>query len=436
MKPSQASPSQAGVFTPRLFGALGDGQTLDTCAMQAAIDACARFGGGTVCVPAGRYLVGTLFFRDHVTLHLDTGATLLGSQDPADYPVTSNRWEGMEQPTYAPLIAGNRLENIAITGRGTIDGQGESWWQAFNKKTLAHPRPRLIGFADCHNVLIEGITCTNSPAWTVNPVRCENVIIHGLTIINPPNSPNTDGINPDSCRGVRISDCYVSVGDDCITIKSGTQHELPDRRAPCRDITITNCLLERGHGGIVIGSEMSGGVRNVVVSNCVFIGTDRGIRIKSRRGRGGVVEDVSVTNIIMDGVLCPFTMNLYYHCGGAQGDKTVADKNPLPIDHGTPVFRRIHISHVTAVDVKTAAGFLYGLAEIPLEDISFTDISVRLSSGAKPDYPEMADDIQRMSQAGFFIRNARRIRFERVDVTGQTGAAFDVDASVSAIINP
>ena len=169
--------------------------------------------------------------RDNITLHLEAGATLLGSQNPADYPVTSNRWEGVEQLTYAPLIAGNGLKNIAITGRGTIDGQGESWWQAFNEKTLAYPRPRLIGFADCHNVLIEGITLINSPAWTINPVRCENVNIRGLTIINPPDSPNTDGINPDSCRLVRISDCYVSVGDDCITIKAGTQHEHPDRRA-------------------------------------------------------------------------------------------------------------------------------------------------------------------------------------------------------------
>jgi polygalacturonase len=342
----------------------------------------------------------------------------------------------MEQLTYAPLLAGNEIKNIAITGGGTIDGQGESWWRGFKNKTLAYPRPRLIGFADCHNVLIEGITLVNSPAWTVNPVRCENVNIHGLTIINPPDSPNTDGINPDSCRLVRISDCYVSVGDDCITIKAGTQHERPDRVASCRDIAITNCTLERGHGGVVIGSEMSGGVQNVVISNCILIGTDRGIRFKSRRGRGGIIENVNVTNIIMDGVLCPFTMNLYYHCGSSKGDKTVADKNPLPLDNGTPVIRSIHISHVTAVNVKIAAGFLYGLAEKPLEDISFTDISVSLSGGAEPDYPEMADDIPSMSQAGFFVRNACRIRFERVGVSGQIGAAFDIDDSVSAVINP
>ncbi len=174
---------------------------------------------------------------------------------------------------------------------------------------------------------------------------------------------------------MHISDCHVSVGDDCITLKAGNQFEMPDLRASCRDITITNCTLERGHGGVVIGSEMSGGVQNVVISNCVFIGTDRGIRLKSRRGRGGTVEHVRVNNLVMDGVLCPFTMNLYYHCG-ARGDQTVSDKNARPVDEGTPIIRHIHFSNITATGVSTAAGFFYGLAEMPLEDISFTDVSI------------------------------------------------------------
>lgn len=409
---------------------------MDTRELQSAIDARAARGGGTVIVPAGKHLIGAIFFRDNLTLHLEAGATLLGSQNPADYPVTPNRWEGAEQLTYAPLLAGNNLKNIAITGRGTIDGQGDFWWRGFREKTLAYPRPRLIGFADCQNVLIEGVTLTNSPAWTVNPVRCENVNVRGVTIINPSDSPNTDGINPDSCRLVRISDCFVSVGDDCITLKSGTQFEHPDLLQPCRDITITNCTLERGHGGVVIGSEMSGDVQNVTISNCVLVGTDRGIRMKSRRGRGGVVENVRVTNLIMDGVLCPFTMNLYYHCNGAKGDTTVSDKNPRPVDDGTPAFRNIHYSHITAVDVKIAAGFFYGLAEMPLEDISLTDISVSLTRGTDPDYPEMADDIPSLSQAGFFIRNARNIRLDNVQVHNQLGPAFDLDASVEADIRP
>jgi polygalacturonase len=428
-------------ISPLNFGAAGDGQTLDQAALQAAIDACAACGGGTVYLPAGRYLTGTLFFRDNITLHLDAGATLLGSQNPADYPVISSRWEGAEQLTYAPLITGIGLKNIAITGQGTVDGQGDPWWRARREKTLAYPRPRLISFSDCRGVLIEGVTLTNSPAWTVNPVRCENVNVRGITIINPPDSPNTDGINPDSCRLVRISDCYISVGDDCIAIKSGTQYDQPQRRAACRDITITNCTLERGHGGVVIGSEMSGGVQNVVISNCVLIGTDRGIRLKSRRGRGGVVEIVRVSNLVMDGVHCPFTMNLYYHCNLAKGDRSVSDKNPQPVDDATPAFRGIHFSHISAVNVKIAAGFFYGLAEMPLEDISLSDISIALTGGsdavgivAEP--PEMADDIPSMSQAGFFIRNAHNLRFNSVQITGQTGPAFDLDETVEAVICP
>lgn len=402
--------------------------------LQAAIDRCAAQGGGTVVVPPGQHTSGALFFRDNITLHLEAGATLLASQNPADYPIISTRWEGVEQPAYAPFISGKGLKNIAITGRGTIDGQGAPWWKAYREKTLAHPRPRLIGFADCDNLLIEGVTLTNSPAWTINPVRCHNVNVRGVTIINPPDSPNTDGINPDSCRLVRISDCYVSVGDDCITIKSGTQFENPALLQPCRDITITNCTLERGHGGVVIGSEMSGGVQNVAISNCVFIGTDRGIRLKSRRGRGGTVENVRVSNVIMDGVLCPFTINLYYHCNGAKGDTTVSDKAPHPVDTSTPAFRNIHYSHITAVDVKIAAGFLYGLAEMPLEDVSLSDISVTLSGGADADYPEMADDIPSMTQAGFFIRNAHNLRLSNVQVHNQNGPAFDVDGSVTQLV--
>ncbi|MBN2117296.1 MAG: glycoside hydrolase family 28 protein [Anaerolineales bacterium] len=425
----------ASVWNVRERGATGDGHTLDSPSIQAAIEACAQRGGGTVYLPAGRYLTGSLFLRDNITLYLDAGAMILGSENPEDYPVIHSRWEGRHQDTHAPLIGGDHLQNIAVLGRGIIDGQGAVWWQAKKEETLAHPRPRLVSFSDCSNVLLEGLTAINSPSWTINPVHCQNVNIRGITIINPADSPNTDGINPDSCRLVRISDCHVSVGDDCITIKSGTEDEHPDHCAPCRDITITNCTLERGHGGVVIGSEMSGGVRNVVISNCVFIGTDRGIRIKSRRGRGGIIEDIRVSNLIMDGVLCPFTMNLYYHIG-ERGNLNVSDKNPRSVNDGTPRLRRIHFSHITARDVKHAAGFLYGLAEMPLEDISLSDISISVSAEADSGYPEMADDIPSMSQAGFFIRNARRIRLEHVQVTGQVGKAFDLDESVEAVIIP
>lgn len=425
---------RSALYNPLDFGASGDGQTDDTHALQAALDACAAQGGGTVWVPAGRYVSGSLFLHSHLDLHLDAGAVLLGSQDPAAYPVIESRWEGAQQPVHAAFINGQNLENVSISGPGTLDGRGETWWRAYQNHTLDYPRPRLVAFSDCRNVRLQDFTACNSPAWTINPVRCENVTIQGLTITNPPDSPNTDGINPDSCRRVLISGCRVSVGDDCITLKAGTQFEQPEHRAACRDIIITGCILERGHGGIVIGSEMSGDVTDVLIANCIFLGTDRGLRFKSRRGRGGVVENIRAANLLMDRVLCPVTINLYYHCNGAQGDPTVADKNPRPVDAGTPAFRRIHISQVSAVGVRLAAGFLYGLAELPLEDITFSDISFAIAPGAEPAPPEMADDIPSLAQAGLFIRNARRVRLSNVQVSGQIGPAFDLDSTVEAEI--
>jgi len=199
--------------------------------------------------------------------------------------------------------------------------------------------------------------------------------------------------------------------------------------------------MVHGHGGVVFGSETSGGIRNVVISNCVFTGTDRGIRFKSRRGRGGVVEDVRVTNIVMVGVLCPFTMNLYY-APGARGNKEVSDKKPHPVTAATPRFRRIHLSHITARQAQYAAAFLFGLAEMPVEDVSFSDISVAMSPDAEAGYPDMAEDLELMQRAGFFVRNAHGLRLHNVEVTGQRGPALllsdvaDVDISACSTRTP
>jgi polygalacturonase len=405
------------------FGAARDGRALATDALQAAIDVAAQHGGGTVYLPAGNYVTGSLFLRSRITLHLDAGATLLGSENPSDYPMIHSRWEGVERETYAPLITGDHLHQIAIVGRGTIDGRGERWWKMHKDKTLRYPRPRLISFSDCTNVLIEGITATRSPSWTIHPVRCENVTVHQVSVANPADSPNTDGINPDSCRHVHIANCHIDVGDDCIAIKAGTEAEAADKRAPCEDITITNCTMVHGHGGVVIGSEMSGGVRNVVIANCVFTQTDRGIRMKSRRGRGGTVEDVRVTNVVMRDVLCPFTINMFYG-PGAWDDSRVTNKTPYPVDEGTPVFRHIQLSHCTARDVQHAAAFLYGLPERPIEDVSFEDISISLAVQASAGSPEMAPGLEPVSRAGFLAQHVRGLYLRRVNVTGQVGAPF------------
>lgn len=410
----------------RDFGAIGDGVRLDTGALQSAIDHCASTGGGTVEVPTGRYLSGAIVLRDYVTVHLDAGATLLGSESPQDYPLVRARWEGRHRDTYAPLIGGSGLRNVAITGRGTIDGCGAPWWARQRAGRLEHPRPRLISIAESTNVLIEDVTLTNSPSWTINPVRCENVTVDRVTIINPHDSPNTDGINPDSCRYVRIANCYIDVGDDCITIKSGIETEEPELQAPCENITVTGCTMVHGHGGVVIGSEMSGDVRNVVVANCVFTRTERGIRIKSRRGRGGIVEDVRVANVIMRDVLCPFTINLYYNFL-AKGDPLVSDLSSRRVDRGTPRVRHVRFTGVTARDAHYAAAFLYGLPEMPIEDVAFSDVAISLATEARSGRPEMMDGLEPMSRAGFVARHVRGLRLDRVDVSGQSGEAFVLD---------
>jgi polygalacturonase len=428
------------VFSIRDYGAVGDGRTLDTPAIQAAIEACRRAGGGTVYVPAGGYVTGSIFLRSDITLYLDAGATLLGSLETVDYPVVDNRWEGASRRTHAPLIGGDDLENIAVIGQGTVEGRGKFWWDMYSEGTLNYPRPRLISFGRCVNVLVEGVTLTNSPSWTFHPFNCENVTVDKVTIVNPANSPNTDGINPESCRNVHVANCHVDVGDDCVTIKSGTECGR-GRLSPCENIAITNCTMVHGHGGVVIGSEMSGDVRHVVISNCVFMGTDRGIRLKSRRERGGVVEDIRVTNVVMKDVLCPFIMNLYYGCG-AWGADRISDKSPWPVNEGTPCFRRVHFSDITAREVQYAAAFIYGLAEMFVEDVSFSNVAISMARDAEAGDPAMAPDMEPMQRAGFFACNVRRLRFHNVEVADQLGPVFiltdvaDVDISGCATHTP
>lgn len=411
-------------------GAVGDGVTVCTPALQRAIDTCAQAGGGTIFVPAGNYLTGTLWLRSNITLHLDAGARLIGVGDVSAFPVWASKWEGTAEPSHAGLIAGEGLENIAITGRGTIDGGGPVWWDLHHRRALQYFRPRLVRIVDCRNVLIDGVTFTNSAAWTLNPVACDNVTITRVTVKNPPDSPNTDGINPDSCRNVHISDCHIDVGDDCITIKSGSEEDGRSHLRPCENIAISNCTMLHGHGGVVIGSEMSGGVRNVVISNCVFTGTDRGIRIKSRRGRGNAVEDLRVNNIVMDNVLCPLVLNMFYGCG-AWGDSKVTDQSPRAVNETTPRFRRMRFSNITARRVKYAAAYILGLPEMWVDDVSFDGISIYLDpDNAVGGSPAMAPGVPDLCRAGFIVRNARNIKLRNIDIFDQKGPTITVrDAS-------
>ncbi|WP_277209416.1 glycoside hydrolase family 28 protein [Isoptericola croceus] len=401
----------------------------ETVALQGRIDAAARAGGGTVVVPAGLHRTGALRLRSHVELHLESGAHLQFVPDPALYPAVHARWEGAPATIHSPCLYAQGEKDVAITGLGTIDGGGAPWWDTFrhDRDALAHPRPTLIGLHDCERVTIRDVTLRNSPSWTVHPLRCDGVTITNVVIVNPPDSPNTDGIDPESSRNVRISDCHIDVGDDCIVIKAGTERD--PQKIACENITITNCTMVHGHGGVVIGSEMSGGVRNVVISNCVFEGTDRGIRIKARRGRGGVVEDVRVMNVVMRGVMCPFVINPFYFCGPGGTEPYVADRSPHPVDDSTPVFRRIHLAHVTARDVHAAAGYLYGLPEQPLSEVTLDDVVVSFAPDAVAGYPAMADGVEAMARAGFHLGYLADSDLSRVRVDGVDGPGLVITES-------
>jgi polygalacturonase len=417
-----------GALDVRAYGAVPDGKTKCTEAVRKAIDTAAAQGGGTVYFPAGQFLIGPIRLKSHITLYLDAGAVVKFSTDFDDYlPMVPSRWEGIEVTNFSPLISAFDAEDIAICGRGTLDGQGKAWWDYYHQVAaagvsasrskwqeefrlrnadaiassgykllaLGFLRPPFIQPYRCKNVLIEGVTVTNSPFWTVTPLYCENVTIHAVTVHNP-ESPNTDGINPDSCRNVHISDCDISVGDDCITIKSGRDADGRRVGRPAENYTITNCTMAHGHGGVVIGSEMSGGVRNITIANCVFDGTDRGIRIKSARGRGGVIEDVRVSNVVMRQIRREaIVLTTFY-------EKSA----PEPASERTPVFRNIRFSGITG-DAKVA-GELTGLAEKPLQGISFSDVQLDASRG-------------------FTLTDAEDVSFHQVVINTEKGPAIVAD---------
>lgn len=416
-------------------GASNNGEKKITHIIDKTIDLVSKAGGGTIFFPAGEYLTGPIVLKSNITIHLDAGAVLKFSDDFDDYlPMVQSRWEGIDVINFSPLFYAFEAENITITGQGTIDGQGKKWWDyhhwlysqpkdfkskwqeefARHNPDVLYPdepgmiergflRPPFIQPMYCKNVLIEGITITNSPFWTVNPEFCDNVVVTNVTINNP-ESPNTDGINPESCRNVHISNCHISVGDDCITIKSGKDRAGRKMDTPCENITITNCTMLNGHGGVVIGSEMSGGVKKVTISNCIFEGTDRGIRIKSTRGRGGVVEDIRVSNIIMKGIRKEaIKLNMFY-------SKTDYE----PVSERTPAFRNIHFSNITGEAYQ--AGFLLGLEELKIKDITF-------------------NDIQLDSEKGFSIEDAENIEFHNVKVDTEQGPSIIALDTKNLVIN-
>lgn len=417
------------------YGVIGDGKTNNTKKIAEVIAKLKEIGGGTLYFPPGEYVTGSIMLGDNMTLYLEGGAIILGSENPDDYPMLTNKEiEGYNRGGHAGLVCAVKAKRVTVTGRGIIDGRGYYWWDDPENQH----RPRAFQPILCNNVRLEGITIKNSAMWTVHPICCLNVVIDGISVRNPADSPNTDGINPESCRNVRISNCSITVGDDCVTLKSGTEDDDLQKQHACENITITNCTMNDGHGGVVIGSEMSGGVRNVTISNCVFNGTDRGIRIKTRRKRGGFVKDVRIDNIIMYDVFSPLTINGYYQCGGTDpNDEELFSLKARPVEDNTPVFKNIYISNITAREVKCAAGYIYGLPEMPVKGLHIDNFVCTMTKGEHnvASEPIMAWHVDPVSHYGFYCANMKDVCFNNIHITAEQSPSIIIEQSDSVKIS-
>lgn len=421
----------------RDHGAKPGGEFKNTTAIAHAIRACADAGGGRVFVPAGRWLTGPIHLQSNIELHLAQDAELVFSDRFEDYlPVVLVRVGGVELYNYSPFIYARDCTNVALTGPGKLNGNSQAWWAWKSKETRrlfelaprgvpveqrvfgtpeAAIRPNFVVFLNCRNVLMEGFTIGGGPNWTIHPVYCENVIIRRVHVLTE--GPNNDGIDPDSCRNVLIEHCVFDTGDDCVVLKSGYNEDGWRVARPTENVVMRWCSSRRGHGGLVIGSEMSGDVRNVYLYDCDFTGTDRAIRIKSRRGRGGVVENVWADNLrVRDMRAEVVILNMDY---GADRNQAFTEKAPL--------FRNIHIRNVTAQGAPVAIR-LAGLEDSMIQNINFADMTIASTQGV------LATNVQGLTftnvtiQAGigpaYSLTNAIDVDIQGPSVAGVADAPF------------
>lgn len=421
------------------YGAIGNGEHLCTESFAQAIDALVDKGGGKLIVPAGVWFTGPIILKSNINLHLEKGAVILFSPDVDLYPLVETSFEGLDTRRCQSPISGRALMNVAITGHGAIDGNGHFWrplkrekvnestWKetisrggVFKRPTYWFPypeslkgdsisdmnvprnlkteeewqnirhflRPVMLSLIDCKNVLLEGVIFQNSPAWNLHPLMCENIIIDDIQVRNPSYAQNGDGLDLESCKNVLIVNSTFDVGDDGICIKSGKDEDGRKRGCPTENVIVDGCTVFKGHGGFVVGSEMSGGVRNISVANCQFLGTDVGLRFKSKRGRGGVVENIWVKNVsMMDIATEPVTFNLYY--GGLSavellesGIKQPDEVTPMPVDETTPIFKNIYIDNLVCSGARRALLF-NGIPEMPIDGITLQNIDITSTYGAE-----------------------------------------------------
>ncbi len=418
--------------------AIPDGHTLNTKAINSAIETLSKKGGGVVLVPSGLWLTGPIVLKSNINLHLAIGATLLFTDDKTQFPLVKANWEGLPQMRNQSPISANNETNIAITGKGIIDGNGDGWravksdkltnsqWKKLvasggvlseDKKTWypsetflkgskmpANPgqikedrdaayyesikdflRPNLLLLTSCKNILLEGVTFQNSPAWCLHPLMCENLTVRNVFVKNPWYAQNGDGIDAESCKNVLIENSVFDVGDDALCMKSGRDAEGRKRNMPIENVIIRGCTVYAAHGGFVIGSEMSGGARNIYVSNCTFIGTDIGLRFKTTRGRGGLVENIFIKDIYMKDIPAEAILfDMYYMAKdpvALDGEKRELPKVEFkPVDETTPQFQNFTISNVYCNGAEKAI-FIRGIPEMHVKNIKLENMVFQSNKG-------------------------------------------------------
>jgi polygalacturonase len=400
----------------RDYGAVGDGVFLNTDAFAQAINHVSEVGGGRVVVPAGVWFTGPIVLKGNVDLHLEKGSLVLFSPQLDLYPIIDTWFEGWEARRCQSPISARGAENIAITGSGAFDGSGHAWrdvsrgkvnaaeWEfitaqpgTINDNGMWYPldnrvriRPVMLSIIECKNILLEDFLIQNSPCWTIHPLFSENLIVDGLLVKNPAWAANGDGLDVESCKNVIVVNTRFDVGDDGICIKSGKDAEGRERARPTENVIVDNCMVFKAHGGFVVGSEMSGGARNISVTNCDFIGTDVGLRFKSKRGRGGVVENIYAKNLSMTDLATEAVLFDLFYLGMSAAEVLEAgldpgdpDDAPIPAaTEETPCFRNIYISDIACRNANRAMYF-NGLPEMNITNINIENCSITSTYGVE-----------------------------------------------------
>ncbi len=423
----------------REFGAKGDGVQDDTKYIQAAILACPK--KSRVLVPKGIYRITSLFLKSDINLEIAKGAELRADTERFAYPklpgliqsydekeeYNLGSWEGNPLPMFAGIITGIDVEHVLIYGEGVINGSGsrENWWK--NPKVMVGAfRPRMFFINHCRKITLQGVKFCNSPSWTLHPYFSDDLKFYNLIIENPSDSPNTDGLDPESCKDVEIAGVRFSLGDDCIAVKSGKIYMGKKHKKPSENIHIRQCLMENGHGAVTIGSEMAGGVKNLTVEECLFRHTDRGLRIKTRRGRGedAVLDKIAFKKIDMDHVMTPFVVNSFYFCDPDGKTEYVQSREVMPVDDRTPCIKRMDFEDINARNCHVAAAYFDGLPEQKIEEIRMENITVTYAEDPKCDVPSMSAGVEPCSLKGIWANNVKKLKLKNVSITGQEGEAI------------